>query len=217
MSECTLDHNKGQQKSAMSGRCLDLIFLIFSSWFFPFCLRRSGPLRDHGLDTGQRIAMVDTVLRVSSSVAESPNPQKCRGGAGESAREKGVAGGDCWEQWHCSQQSSFSWHSPPHSPRRFWGFGLNDREFLSQNTFARYATTLNPKAGLGLRRQRGGRQPVVQAQILVGQGLLCGGILQAKSAVLLYLPIPACQGVPSRPKSLQKKLVTKNILEAITT
>ena len=38
----------------------------------------------------------------------------------------------------------------------------------------RYATTLNPKAGLVLQRQSARRQPVVQAQILVVQGLLCG-------------------------------------------
>ena len=40
--------------------------------------------------------------------------------------------------------------------------------------FTRYATTLNPKAGLGLERQVARRQPVVQAQILVVQGSLCG-------------------------------------------
>ena len=38
----------------------------------------------------------------------------------------------------------------------------------------RDATTLNPKAGLGLQRWSARRQPVVQAQILVVQGLLCG-------------------------------------------
>ena len=38
----------------------------------------------------------------------------------------------------------------------------------------RYTTTLNPKAGLGLQRWSVRRQPVVQAQILVVQGLLCG-------------------------------------------
>ena len=38
----------------------------------------------------------------------------------------------------------------------------------------RYTTSLNPKAGLGLQRQSARRQPVVQAQILVVQGLLCG-------------------------------------------
>ena len=40
--------------------------------------------------------------------------------------------------------------------------------------FTRYATTLNPKAGLGLQRQSARRQPVVQAQIVVVQGLLSG-------------------------------------------
>ena len=40
--------------------------------------------------------------------------------------------------------------------------------------FTRCTTTLNPKAGLGLQRQSARRQPVVQARILVVQGLLCG-------------------------------------------
>ena len=35
----------------------------------------------------------------------------------------------------------------------------------------RYATTLNPKAGPGLQRQSAGRQPVVQAQVLVVVGI----------------------------------------------
>ena len=38
----------------------------------------------------------------------------------------------------------------------------------------RCTTTLNPKAGLGLQRWSARHQPVVQAQILVVQGLLCG-------------------------------------------
>ena len=38
----------------------------------------------------------------------------------------------------------------------------------------RNATTLNPKAGPGLQRYSARRQPVVQAQILVVQGLICG-------------------------------------------
>ena len=38
----------------------------------------------------------------------------------------------------------------------------------------RYATTLNPKARPGLQRQSARRQPVVQAQTAVVQGLLCG-------------------------------------------
>ena len=44
----------------------------------------------------------------------------------------------------------------------------------SERNVTRYATTLNPKAGLGLQRWSARRQPVVQAQILVVQGLLCG-------------------------------------------
>ena len=43
-----------------------------------------------------------------------------------------------------------------------------------QDIFTRYATTLNPQAGLGLQRFRGGCQSVVKAQILAVQDLLCG-------------------------------------------
>ena len=46
--------------------------------------------------------------------------------------------------------------------------------FLNIVKITRYATTINPKAGLGLQRQSARRQPVVQTQILVVQGLLCG-------------------------------------------
>ena len=44
----------------------------------------------------------------------------------------------------------------------------------SQHMLTRYATTHNPKAGLGLQRWSARRQPVAQAQIIVVQGLLCG-------------------------------------------
>ena len=45
---------------------------------------------------------------------------------------------------------------------------------LEPTKVTRYTTTLNPKAGLGLQRYSARRQPVLQAQILVVQGLLCG-------------------------------------------
>ena len=45
---------------------------------------------------------------------------------------------------------------------------------LLDSSITRYAPILNPKAGLGLQRQSARRQPVVQTQILVVQGLLCG-------------------------------------------
>ena len=48
------------------------------------------------------------------------------------------------------------------------------RKRLGRFWVTRYATTLNPKAGLGLQRQSARRQPVVQTQIFVVQGLLCG-------------------------------------------
>ena len=46
--------------------------------------------------------------------------------------------------------------------------------FSLANVVTRYPTTLNPKAGPGLQRQSARRQPVVQTQILVAQGLLRG-------------------------------------------
>ena len=41
-------------------------------------------------------------------------------------------------------------------------------------SITRCTTTLSPKAGLGLQRSSARRQPIVQTQILVVQGLLCG-------------------------------------------
>ena len=54
-------------------------------------------------------------------------------------------------------------------------YSSNDSN-LRPPKITRYATTLNPKAEPGLQRWRWSarRQPVVQAQILVVQDLLCG-------------------------------------------
>ena len=49
----------------------------------------------------------------------------------------------------------------------------SQRPLIGIGKVTRYVTTLNPKAGLDYRG-RVRRQPVVQTQILVVQGLLCG-------------------------------------------
>ena len=53
-----------------------------------------------------------------------------------------------------------------------------DSTFLLTQHVTSYATTPNPKAGVGVQRSSAGRQPVVQAQIPVVQDLLCGNDTQ---------------------------------------
>ena len=75
----------------------------------------------------------------------------------------GGGGGEC--RFYFYGREDFS-----ESKRPFTGVspGLNPKKFT------RYATTPNPKAGLRLQRSSARRQPVVQAQSLVVQVLLCG-------------------------------------------
>ena len=62
----------------------------------------------------------------------------------------------------------------------FLWFGLPGRLLILRKEVGvtSYATTPNPKAGVGVQRQSAGRQPVVQAQIPVVQDLLCGNDTQ---------------------------------------
>ena len=62
-------------------------------------------------------------------------------------------------------------------------FGARRSQLSRSQKATSYATTLNPKAGVGVQRQSAGRQPVVRAQIPVVQDLLCGNDTQ-KSPVL---------------------------------
>ena len=68
--------------------------------------------------------------------------------------------------------------------------------------FTRYATTLNPKAGLILR-QSARRQPVVQTQVVVVQDLLCGNSSQKA---------PYYRGKGPGVQGKRKKFVQKNFV-----
>ena len=69
-------------------------------------------------------------------------------------------------------------------PDSHWGWFQKLVQKMGAHFVTRYAPTLNPNAGFGVQRQSARRQPVVQTQILVVQGLLCWN---KKTVCLPYL------------------------------